>query len=228
MKINYLHQWNVGYNEASAIQKKLAATLKFIPPERKIRLVAGADISSKKGDDRLYASVVVLRIPEMEIIESRSAVLKAEFPYLPGFLAFREVPVLCKAFEKLNNTPDAVICDGHGIAHPRGLGLASHLGLFLELPTVGCAKNLLVGEFDAVGNERMEWSELRVNGEGAGAVLRTRTGVKPLYVSPGHLMDIGSSVRLVEVCLTRYRLPEPTRLAHQHVNSFRMEKQGKR
>ena len=221
MKIKNLNRWDVDYSEAAIIQKSLAEALKFVPLKKDLRFIAGADVSSQKGDNRVYASVVVLSLPSLKVVESQSAYGVTQFPYVPGFLAFREIPVLCMAFEKLRNIPDAVICDGHGIAHPRGVGLASHLGLILDIPTVGCAKSRLIGDFVPVGERKMDWSNLEINGKTAGAVLRTRVGTKPVFVSPGHRIDLESSIRLIGMCLTRYRLPEPTRLAHQYVNLYR-------
>jgi len=223
MKIRKLHRWDVSYEEAVRIQKKLREKLVFSPLEQEVSLVAGADISFSRKDPRLFAGVVLMKIPEMEIVEERWAVAEPLFPYVPGFLAFREVPPLCEVFSKLKIKPDAVICDGQGFAHPRMMGLACHLGLFLEIPTVGCAKSRLVGEFFPPANERFAQSPLEYHGKTVGAVLRTRENVKPVYVSPGHKIDIAGSVELVKRCVSRYRLSEPIRQAHRLVNRIRKE-----
>jgi deoxyribonuclease V len=223
MKIRKLHRWDVSYEEAVRIQKKLREKLVFSPLEQEVSLIAGADISFSRKDPRLFAGVVVMKIPEMEIVEQEWTVAEPLFPYVPGFLAFREVPPLCEVFRKLKTKPDAVICDGQGFAHPRGMGLACHLGLFLDLPTVGCAKSRLVGEFSPPANERFAQSALEYHGETVGAVLRTRENVKPVYVSPGHRIDIEGSVELVTRCVSHYRLSEPIRQAHWLVNRIRKE-----
>jgi deoxyribonuclease V len=170
---------------------------------------------------RVFAAVVVLEWPGLERIEAATAVGRADFPYVPGYLSFREGPVLARAFARLSARPDLVILDGQGIAHPRRFGLASHMGVLWKLPTVGCAKSRLVGEADAPDPERGSWCPLRLEGEVVGSVLRTRTGVSPVWVSPGHRIDQAGARRVVLGACTRYRLPEPTRLAHREVNALR-------
>jgi deoxyribonuclease V len=149
----------------------------------------------------------------LEVIETRTAVTRLIFPYIPGLLSFREIPSLAACLGKVESKVDVVICDGHGIAHPRGFGLASHLGVLLRAPTVGCAKSLLVGGYEQPGRNRGSYTPLLYEGKRVGSVLRTRDGVKPVFVSPGHLSDQLGSRRLVLACATRYRLPEPTRHA---------------
>ncbi len=189
--------------------------------------VAGADVSFSKKDPRIFAAVVVLKLPELEIVEIATAVDTASFPYVPGLLSFREIPILIQAFKKLKQTPDIVLCDGQGIAHPRGIGLASHLGLFLDIPTIGCAKSRLIGEYRPVGEKQWSKSLLKHKGETVGTVLRTRAQVKPLFISPGHLIDLNGSVSIVKKCTGRFRLPEPTRQAHIAVNQLRKEVQNR-
>jgi deoxyribonuclease V len=221
MKIKKLHGWDISLDKAADIQLGLRSRLRFDKLAATPLLVAGADVSASKGSPEIFASVVVVKLPEMEIVGRAYASGTAMFPYVPGFLAFREVPILLEAFARLDLRPDAVICDGHGIAHPRGLGLASHLGLFLDLPTVGCAKSLLVGEHRPVSDKRWSRGVIEYKGEIVGAALRTRKGVKPVYVSPGHKIDLENSLELVRRSVGRYRLPETTRLAHAEVNRLR-------
>jgi deoxyribonuclease V len=215
MQIRKLHEWNITIDEAKAVQERLGRRVRLRPLRLgTIRRVAGADISVCKNPDRLVAAVVVLTFPALEVVEVRTAAARPPFPYVPGYLSFREIPVLIDCFRELANAPDVVLCDGQGIAHPRRFGLASHLGLTLRLPAVGCAKSRLVGEYGGVGDRRGEYARLTLDGRQVGSVLRTRGGVKPLFVSPGHRADFPSSRRITLACLTRYRLPEPTRLAH--------------
>ncbi|HUT68422.1 MAG TPA: deoxyribonuclease V, partial [Dehalococcoidales bacterium] len=159
--------------------------------------------------------VVVLSYPEFELVETRIVTDRIEFPYVPGLLSFREAPLILAACEELTVTPDLLMVDGQGIAHPRRMGLASHLGLFLDIPTIGCAKSRLCGSHEEPGNEAGSYAELLDNGEVIGAAVRTRTGVKPVYVSIGHKVDLSTAIRRVLECCRGYRLPEPTRLAHQ-------------
>ncbi len=187
-----------------------------------IRYVAGADASCMKRDPWLYASIVVLDMGEMKPVEVANASLKSVFPYIPGLLSFRESPVILQAWEKLRLKPDALICDGHGIAHPQRFGIASHIGLLLGVPTVGCAKSVLTGRYDALGELAGSRVYLMEGEDVVGAAVRTRSNVKPVFVSPGHLIDIDSSVNLVFACLRSYRLPETSRWAHRLANEFRM------
>lgn len=224
MNVKNLHPWKVSYKEAVRIQndlrKQLILRKEFVNPG----LVAGADVSYSKKNSRFYAMVIVFKFPELIPIEEITATRSVEFPYIPGFLSFREAPVLLEAFKKIKNIPDVVIVDGQGIAHPRGLGLASHLGLILDLPTVGCAKNRLTGQYQEVADEAGSYEFLRINGRVMGAVLRTKKGVKPVFISPGHRIDLSSSIELVLKTTKGYRLPEPTRQAHikggQNVKEF--------
>jgi deoxyribonuclease V len=226
VKIESPHRWDVDYHTATDIQKKLRDRLILKGENRSFALVAGADVSYNRGDDIFYASVVVMNILTCKVIETAHHHGRVTFPYIPGLLSFREGPVVLAAFEKLTETPDAVIFDGQGIAHPRGLGLAAHLGLILDLPSVGCAKSRLVGEHEPVGWEKGSKTPLMYEGGQIGVVLRTRTGVKPVFVSPGHLLGFDDAVSLVLSSIGRYRLPEPTRHAHKSVNTLRRELSG--
>ena len=172
---------------------------------------------------RVYAAVVVLRTSDWTIIETQGAVRASPFPYIPGLLSFREAPALLEAFAKLRTVPDAVVLDGQGLAHPRRLGLACHVGLWLDLPCVGCAKSLLTGKYKEPGKRAGSLAPLVDRGEVVGNVVRTKDNVKPLFVSAGHKIDLPSAVRLVLEGCRGYRLPEPTRQAHLHVNALRRQ-----
>lgn len=209
-----LHDWDVSYEEARRLQDNLADRVSLCPLPPDIQLVAGADMALSKPHEVFFAAVVLMSYPEMEIIETRLARTTAHFPYIPGLLSFREGPAVLAAMEKLETEPDAIIFDSQGIAHPRRFGLAAHLGLWLGIPSVGCAKSRLVGEHGEPGEEKGCWEPLCDEGELIGSVLRTRTAVKPLFVSPGHLCTHEDARRLVLDCAVRYKMPEPTRQAH--------------
>jgi deoxyribonuclease V len=225
MKIKNLHGWDVSCKKAINIQHILREKLILyddgIPG--KIGTVAGADISYSKGSDLFFAVVVLLEYPSMEVIEEASFSERVSFPYIPGLLTFREGPALLKAFEKLKNVPDVAIFDGQGIAHPRGFGLASHMGLFLDIPTIGCAKTRLSGKYNEVENEIGAYSHLILNGGIIGAALRTKKNVKPVFISQGHRIGLQKAIEVVLSCCAGYKLPEPTRKAHLTVNRIRME-----
>ena len=221
MRVHELHPWELQYGEAVKIQRGLRERLILKAPEMDLRLVAGADVSYSKGSDVFFSSVVVFETPGMNIVEESTAKGRVDFPYIPGLLSFREAPVLIKAFEGVKNTPDVIIFDGQGIAHPRGIGLASHMGLVLDCPSIGCAKKILVGDYDPVGNEVGDHTPIIYKGNAVGAALRTRNNVKPVFISPGHKMDIPSAVEIALKTCRGYKLPEPTRQAHLSVNRAR-------
>ena len=184
-----------------------------------VRYVAGADVSTE--GDRAYATVAVLDFPGLSVVEVQGFEAALEFPYVPGLLAFREIPSVAGALEKVETAVDVVILDAQGLAHPRRMGLASHIGLFLDVPTVGCAKTVLVGKFEEPPLEKGSAEDLVHRGEVVGRVVRTRDRVSPVYVSVGNGIDLDSSVELVLECCTRYRLSEPTRQAHNAANRLR-------
>jgi deoxyribonuclease V len=215
MRVAELHPWKVSTREAFEIQESLRQRLRLRPLRRKVRLVAAADVAYSRPTHRMYAVVVAVRLPGLEVVEISTAHQLARFPYIPGLFSFRELPPLVRAFEGLESQPDAVLFDGQGLAHPRRMGLACHAGLLLGTPTVGCAKSRLVGEHGPVPSRQGGRADLVHEGEVVGAVLRTRAGVKPVYVSPGHLVDVDSAVKLVLRTTGRFRLPEPVRLAHR-------------
>ncbi len=221
MDIRPLHSWDVTWPEATALQKQLAARVDTAQPLGRCDLVAGADVSYDRFSPVLYAAVVVLKLPGLEVVETRGVRAMAGFPYRTGYLSFREAPPLVEAFARLDHDPDAVVLDGQGLAHPRRFGLACHLGLWLDRPCVGCAKSRLTGRFEEPAAEAGSWTDLKVGDEVVGAVVRTKARVKPLFVSPGHRIDLAGSIDLVLRCCRGYRLPEPTRQAHLLVNALR-------
>ena len=214
MRVNQLHGWDVGVAQAKEMQLSLARDVVTENAVINPRLVAGIDISSPDARGLARGAVVVLCYPEFKIVEVEVAEDRISFPYVPGLLSFRESPLILAACEKLSNAPDLVLVDGQGIAHPRRFGLASHLGLLLDLPTIGCAKSILCGRHQPLGEEPGSHVELLDNGEIVGAALRTKSGVKPIYVSVGHKIDLASALQWVIECCRGHRLPEPTRLAH--------------
>ncbi len=203
------------------MQKSLRGRVRIEPLAREVETVAGADISFDKFSPVLYAGIVVLRLPSLEVVEEVCVVSETKFPYVPGLLSFRETPPVLEAWAMLKTEPDAVMFDGQGLAHPRRVGIASHVGLLINRPTLGCAKSVLVGKFGELGEERGSRAPLVDKGETVGAALRTKTRVQPIYVSPGHLIDIEGAVELTLRCDGGYRQPEPTRRAHLLVNALR-------
>jgi deoxyribonuclease V len=221
MHFERLHSWNVTPTEAVALQRELAGRIDTQTPVERCELIAGADVSYNRFSNVLYAGVVVLRLADLQTVETRGAVSETNFPYVPGLLSFREAPALLKAFAKLRSEPDVVMLDGQGLAHPRRLGLACHIGLWLNRPCLGCAKSRLVGTFKRLGIKAGSRAYLVDHGTILGAVVRTKTAVKPVFISPGHRIDLESAVRIVLAARGGYRIPEPTRLADQHVNALR-------
>ena len=220
-KLATLHHWNLSPADAVALQKSLRTQVRLQTPPRRLRTVAGADISFNKHDDTLYAGIVVLRLPDLATVEEATVVTQTTFPYVPGLLSFREAPAILAAWELLRAEPDAVMFDGQGIAHPRRFGIAAHVGLWLDRPTWGCAKSLLTGRYDEPAPARGSRSPLMDKGETVGAVLRTKDGVSPVFVSPGNWLDLETAVALTLRCHGGYRVPEPTRRAHGLVNALR-------
>jgi deoxyribonuclease V len=221
MNLQALHSWDLTPTEAIALQRELAGRIDTRTPLTHCKLVAGADVSYNRFSPTFYAAVVVLRADDWTIVETQGAVRESPFPYIPGLLSFREAPVLLEAFAKLKSMPDAVMLDGQGMAHPRRLGIASHVGLWLDLPCVGCAKSRLTGTYKEPAPQAGSLAPLVDRGEVIGSVVRTKDRVKPLFVSAGHKIDLPSAVRLVLQACQGYRLPEPTRQAHLHVNALR-------
>jgi deoxyribonuclease V len=202
-------------SEAIALQKRLRRRVSHRWEGRPVRLIGAADVHFP-SPGRSRAALVTLTFPELDTVERVAVDSPTVFPYIPGLLSFREIPPILEAWKRLERPPDLLLCDGHGIAHPRGLGFASHLGLVLDIPTIGCAKSHLYGSFDEPGMERGARAPVRGAGGGTiGTVLRTRAGVRPVFVSIGHRIDLRTAVRLVLACSPRFRIPVPLRLAHR-------------
>jgi deoxyribonuclease V len=220
MHIHHRHDWSVTPDEAIALQRQLVKEVIYDRPLKldTIRLVAGVDVSVK--DSVSQAAVVVASFPDLRPVETVRWQMPTPFPYIPGLLSFREGPVLEEAFRRLEHEPDVFIFDGMGRAHPRRIGIATHMGLWLQRPTIGCGKTRLTGKYVEPPNERGAQSDLVDRGEVIGVILRTRAGVKPVYISVGHLADLPSSVELVMRCTSRYRLPEPIRYAHNAAGRY--------
>lgn len=221
MKFRNLHSWDLPPADAVALQRQLADRVDCSTPLTSFKTIAGADISYNRYSPVLYVCVVVLKLPELTIVEEKTATVRAAFPYRTGLLSFREGPALIEVFRKLRRRPDVVMIDGQGRAHPRRLGIASHMGLWLDVPCVGCAKSRLVGTYDEPAREAGSVSALLCGNERVGSMVRTKNNVKPLFVSVGHRIDLSSAERVVRVTTRCHRIPEPTRLAHERVNAYR-------
>lgn len=206
------HGWDLSISQAKAVQRDLAARVERADALGEIRTVAGVDVAYGRGDP-LKAAAAVLTFDGLETLETATVTRAARFPYVPGYLSFREVPAVLAVLDRLTIRPDLVLCDGQGIAHPRRFGLACHVGVLSGLPTIGVAKSRLIGEHGDPGMDRGDWVPLTDKGETIGAVLRTRARVKPIYVSIGHRVSLETAIRFVLACTTRYRLPETTRVA---------------
>jgi deoxyribonuclease V len=223
MKLGSSEKWDVTFEEAKEIQLRLREELILRPPpDFEPRWVAGADLSIERHGHLGYGGFVVIDATTMETVEEASAVTEVDFPYVPGYLSFRELPTLLEAWKRLENRPDVIIFDGQGIAHPRRFGIACHGGLLFNTPSIGCGKSILVGSHGPLGETKGSTAELVHRGEVVGMAVRTRTGVKPVYVSPGHLMDLPTAVALVLGMTTRFREPETTRRSHRLVNAVRL------
>jgi deoxyribonuclease V len=208
------HSWDLTPAEARALQLELACQVVRQEDIHGVEWIAGADVHfPMKGLAR--ATAILMRYPTMQTVATEVVHEPVTFPYVPGLLSFREAPAVMNALDRLPRRPDLLLVDGQGIAHPRRLGIASHLGLATGLATVGCAKSRLCGDACEPGHEMGDWADLTHEGEVIGAVLRSRTGVKPLFVSIGHRVDLPAAVRWTLACCRGYRIPEPLRLAHQ-------------
>jgi deoxyribonuclease V len=215
-------RWDMTVAEARAVQQSLRDRLVMRPPAGFApRFVAGADVSMERFKHYGYAAIVVIDLRTMETVDEATAAAELRFPYVPGYLSFRELPPLQTCWDALRVRPDLVVFDGHGYAHPRRFGLACHGGVLWDVPSIGCAKNPFIGTHGPLGDERGATAEIVHEGETVGQVVRTRTGTKPLYVSAGHRMDLPTAVETVLRLTPRYRQPETTRLAHGRVNELR-------
>jgi deoxyribonuclease V len=213
MKINSNLSWAQTLEEAEAVQQELRHLVIAEDKLGEVRHVAGVDVGFEDNYTITQAAVAVLSFPELQLVETAIAQIPTTFPYIPGFLSFREIPAILKALEKLTIVPDLILCDGQGIAHPRRCGIACHLGVLIDVPTIGVAKTLFVGKHDELPPEKGSWQPLIHRGETVGVVLRSRTNVNPLYVSIGHRISLPTAIDYVLRCTTKYRLPETTRWA---------------
>lgn len=207
--------------EAVALQQELRQRIVLSPLKEEPRWIGGADISFNKFSEIVYAGIVLLKYPEMTVVHTASTVSRTRFPYIPGLLAFRELPALFEVWERLPQKPDVLVLDGHGIAHPRRMGIAAHFGVVSGTPAVGCAKSLLTGRYGELGDEPLSVQPLMDGNEEIGRVLRTKRKCLPVYVSPGYGITMDESEALIRNCVRKYRIPEPTRLAHLLVNEVR-------
>jgi len=220
--------WNLTPRAAIRLQERLRDRVVLRDRLGRVRFVAGADLAFDPESNLAFAGVIVYRFPKLEEVERQMASRDLRFPYVPGLLSFRESPVLLAAFRRVRTEPDVILIDGHGLAHPRRFGIAGHLGVLLDKPTIGCAKSLLVGEHQELGLEAGSTVPLTHQGEQVGIVLRTRDGVKPIYVTQGHRVSLATAVRLVQACVDGFRIPRPTREADQYVRNLRRAYQRSR
>jgi deoxyribonuclease V len=215
LRIQSLHEWDISPREAAAVQNKLRGLAVPEWDDREIRRIAGADVSFPSRNE-ILAAACVMSFPDLKLLDYSVVRRQCVFPYVPGLLAFREIPAVLDALENINVEPDVILCDAQGLAHPRGMGLATHLGILIDRPTVGCAKSRLFGSYEEPGSEKGDHSLLLGDkGEVIGAVVTTRSGVKPVFVSIGNRVDLEISIRVVLHCCPKYRLPEPARVAHK-------------
>jgi deoxyribonuclease V len=226
MRIRHLHSWDLSTTEAAPLQRQLAGQVDARTPVTGCELVAGADASYNRFSNVYYAGVVVVRIDDGSIVEKQEVIQTVSFPYIPGMLSFREAPALLAAFAKVKSEPDVVMLDGQGYAHPRRFGLACHVGLWLDRPCLGCAKSRLTGTCEEPDELAGSVSPLLDKGEVIGSVVRTKTRIRPVFVSVGHKIDLPSAVRVVLRNVHGYRIPEATRQAHLHVNAIRRAHAG--
>ena len=207
------HSWDVSPAEAMVIQNQLRSEVVLTDDFAPVNYVAGVDAGFEDDGNTTRAAIVVLRFPELTVVEKVLARRPTTFPYIPGFLSFREIPAVLAALEQVQTTPDLLLCDGMGILHPRRLGIAAHLGVITNLPSIGVGKSPFIGKHQPVPDERGAWQPIVDRGETIGAALRTRVGTKPLYISSGHRISLASAIDYVMRCTTKYRLPETTRHA---------------
>ena len=212
------HSWPTTAREAIALQASLRDQVIERDEVGEVRHVAGVDVGFEDGGQTTRAAVVLLSFPDLALVTSRIARRPTSFPYVPGLLAFRELPAILEALASLDARPDLILCDGHGRIHPRRFGLACHLGVATDIPTIGVGKSHYLGQYEPPGPNRGDWNPITDRGERIGAIVRTRPNVRPIYVSVGHRVDLAAAVAITLRCVTRYRLPEPTRLAHQQAS----------
>ncbi|MVF12624.1 deoxyribonuclease V [Ketobacter sp. MCCC 1A13808] len=212
------HAWDLSPQDAIALQKQWADRVVLCDEFDEVRFVAGVDVGFEENNKVTRAAIAVLSFPSLQLVESALVKQPTRYPYIPGLLSFREMPAILAAYSTLRTIPDLLLCDGQGVAHPRRLGIASHLGVWLDKPAIGVGKSRLVGQYGPVPDVRGSWVALVDKGEEVGAVLRSRQNVKPIFISPGHKISIDSAIKWTMACTTRFKLPETTRHAH-HIAS---------
>jgi deoxyribonuclease V len=225
MRVRPLHPWDLPYQDAVRVQRRLSQKIRETPLSRPVRTIAGADVSYARWGREVYGAVLIFTFPDLILADQALALDTVAFPYISGLLSFREAPVLVKAFRKIRRKPDVIIFDGQGVAHPRGMGIASHMGLMLDCPSIGCAKSRLVGIHGPLAEDKGSTVALTHQGRVVGAVVRTRQRVKPVFVSPGHAITLPEAIQLVLDCCRGYKLPEPIRQAHHAANQLRLDAQ---
>jgi deoxyribonuclease V len=213
--------------QAITLQRELKERVRLQPLLKQVHTIGGTDISFNKNSTTVYAGIVVLSFPDLQVIHSATTITSVTFPYVPGLLAFREVPALLEVWSKLEVMPDVLVLDGHGIAHPRRMGIASHFGVIADVPTIGCGKSRLTGKYQEPAAVRFSTSDLVDKNEVIGTVLRTKLKCNPVFVSPGHNITMAESVEIIKQCTGKYRIPEPTRQAHLLVNQVRVRENEK-
>lgn len=218
---NLDHYKTIDTTKAKERQQELRQQISLKPLAKTPKLVAGSDISFNRGSDMMHAAIIVLELPELNVVARSLISDETPFPYIPGLLAFRELPALMKAWNQLQIIPDVLLMDGHGIAHPLRMGVATHFGIEIDHPTMGCAKNILTGNHDKLGNKKGDYAALNDGEERIGLALRSRTNVNPIYVSPGHQLSFDDTYDIAMKALTKYKLPRTTRLAHEWANKLR-------
>lgn len=220
------NKWNVTPKEAVALQKELRTQVRIEPLTKEPKLIGGCDVSMNRFAKEGFAGFVTLSYPELSLLDHAVVKDTIPFPYVPGLLSFREIPMLLKAWSNLKRKPDVLVVDGIGIAHPRRLGIASHLGIILNISTIGCAKSVLTGVYEEPSNTAGEYSYLldaKNENEVIGAALRTKVNIKPVFISPGHKITLEDSLRIITASVRKHRLPEETRFAHNVVNTYRIQ-----
>jgi deoxyribonuclease V len=215
---------NISLTEATEMQNQLRNSVSLVTQTKNITTIAGGDISHNKDTDVVYAGIVILSYPQMQLLSYSLVEAKTTFAYVPGFLGFREVPALLQAWEQFPLKPDLMILDGQGVTHPRRMGIASHFGILTDHPSIGCAKNMLYGNYKPLELTKFSSSAIISQNEHMGYAVRTKDNVKPVYISPGHKVSVDDSLEFMKPCILKHRIPEPTRLAHEYVNLFRIGK----
>jgi len=215
MHLNHSHPWRVSPAEAREIQQRLRAYVETENRLDPVHHLAGVDVGFEQQGEITRAAIALLSFPDLKLVEQAIARVPTRFPYIPGLLSFREIPAVLEAMQQLSIRPDLLLCDGQGIAHPRRLGIACHLGVLTDIPSIGVAKSRLIGTHGELPAEKGSWVPLQDKGETIGAVLRSRTNISPLFISPGHRIDLETSIEYVLACTPKYRLPETTRWAHR-------------